>query len=150
MIPWSVEDNGKSFTVNDRGIGDALYKLLPNGFANRDRIGGIYLRARYSEVVPQHIRERWEMAGSMSSLGPTYQKMAGRFEILGSEIAAPGSIDTDSADGEGWAGKIRFPDSSIHGDISFYFHMQGTSLRKLEPSMPESIVSSSALNPYHG
>jgi hypothetical protein len=122
MIPWRLEENGKSFLVNHRGVGDALYKILPNGFSNRDRIGGINLRAKYSEAVLYHVRDRWDIAGSMVVLGPRFQELNGRFAVVESTVAAIGSVDTD---GYGWWGKARLPSGSIRGEIGFFFPMNG-------------------------
>jgi len=122
MIPWNLEENGKRALVNDRAIGDALYKILPKGFANRDRIGGINLREKYSDAVLYHIRAQWDMAGSMNSLGARFQELNGRFIVVESSIAGIGSVDTD---GYGWWGKARLPNTSVRGEIGFFFPMSG-------------------------
>jgi hypothetical protein len=120
MLPWFLEEDGERFVVNDRAVGDALYRLLPKGFPNRERIGGIYLRERYSRAVLEHVRAKWDMLGSMNILGPVFQEMSSRFEVGTSQIASISSIDTE---GGGWWGSVRFPDPSIPGTIGFFFPM---------------------------
>jgi hypothetical protein len=140
MIPWRLEEHGRRSLGHHRGVGDALYKLLPNGFPNRDRIGGIDLRAKYSEAVLGHIRAQWDMAGSMNSLGPRFQELNRRFTVVESTVAAIGSIDTD---GYGWWGKARLPIASIRGEIGFFFPMHGNELPSLNAfnSQIDSLIS---------
>jgi hypothetical protein len=129
MIPWQLEENGKRSLVNHRGIGDALYRILPKGFPNRDRIGGINLREKYSDAVLYHIRAQWDMAGSMNSLGARFQELNGRFIVVESSISGIGSVDTD---GYGWWGKARLPSASVRGEIGFFFPMNGNTPPSLQ------------------
>jgi hypothetical protein len=122
MVPWTLEEAGKRSVVNDRAIGDALYKLLPAGFPNRDRIGGINLRAQYSGFVLSRIQDKWDIAGSSNRLGSVFKEMGKRFQIVESSITYIGSVDVEGA---GWWGKVRFPDASIRGNVGFFFPMIG-------------------------
>ncbi|MGA2143922.1 MAG: hypothetical protein ABSH49_03045 [Bryobacteraceae bacterium] len=95
---------------------------MPNGFSNRDRIGGISLRAKYSGVVLWRISEKWDMAGSMAVLGPRFQELSRRFAVVESTITFIESLDTE---GYGWWGKARVPNGSGREEIGFFFPMDG-------------------------
>jgi hypothetical protein len=110
MLPWRIDYRGKTYVAYDRSISDVIVALFPKGFPNRDRVGGAYLRAKFSEAVLANIRKEWNLLGSQFQIGEAFQEVARRFEVVESSLVSRASVDVGTAEhgaSYGWSAELR-------------------------------------------
>jgi hypothetical protein len=59
MVPWSIDDHGKTYESFDARISQAVLELLPQGFPNRARLTRADLRQFLTDKVVQDIGPAW-------------------------------------------------------------------------------------------
>jgi hypothetical protein len=110
MVPWLIDFHGQQYLGYDRRVSDAIFALLPKGFPNRERIGGLYLREKFSQSVLASIQKDWNRLGSKVNVAGPFGEIESRFEILDSSIVTISSIDVGEAEfgsSHGWKVELR-------------------------------------------
>jgi hypothetical protein len=98
MIPFRIETGGEgSFTCDSR-VSRAIAALLPEEFANRERLAGEALPERLGRAI-LHEREReWGLLELEEHFGADLAGLRGRFEIETSRVARISSFDVGNPD----------------------------------------------------
>lgn len=86
MLPWKLSRNGQTTEIFNAHISQAIANLLPQKFANRDRILGEELRNDLVEVVMRWLEDDWHLLDTENKAGRFLASLRSKFTVETAEI----------------------------------------------------------------
>jgi hypothetical protein len=93
MLPWVVSKGRLKIKTYDARIARAVVALLPNLFANRERLSGESLNYVLAEATMREIQDKWDLLDAQNKAGKYLQTLQHDFLVESAEINSYHNVD---------------------------------------------------------
>jgi hypothetical protein len=107
LMPWEVTREGKKVETWDRAVSDAVGRLMPEEFLNRDRLLDPVARDELALALWYTVIGEWSKAGAEDRIGPSLAVLRQRFDIQESMVV---TLEEGDRKVTTWEGKLHASD----------------------------------------
>ena len=93
MLPWKITRNGQESKSYDANIARAVAPLLPEKFANKERLSSEGLSRVLAEAVMWRIRDQWQFLDAENQTGNYLRAIKETFVVQAAEVNSLHSLD---------------------------------------------------------